>query len=67
MLLKDDAQAARLYEKCCRMNAMNPEMQNSYGNVLFRLGQINEAREHYQSAMNILKNRGGGTGQFVIS
>ncbi len=58
-LLGNYAQAVRFYENCCKLNPTRPEMRNSYGNALFRMGRVDEAREHYKFAMNIMKNRGG--------
>ncbi len=56
--LKDDVQADRFYALYCTMNRKNADVHGSYGNVLFRLGKIDEARFHYEAAMNILRDQG---------
>lgn len=57
--LQDFRTAAQFLQQYISMHAGNPEIQFLYGNTLFRLGRVAEARDHYVTAMNILKNRGG--------
>ena len=57
-LAGDDEKAIRNYAKYCAKKSTDADLQVNFGNALCRLGRIEEARDHYASAMNILKNPG---------
>ena len=57
--LQDFHTAAQFFEQYDALRSGDPETQFCYGNTLFHLGRVVEARRHYTNAMNILKNRGG--------
>ena len=57
--LGDDRAAVQFFAQYDALRPRDPETQLFYGNTLFRLGRVNEARMHFARAMTILKKRGG--------